>query len=289
MNDSLLCKIKNRKLFFLRKSLLMIIAISTWSANATLVLTNIEARGGSGTTAYYRDYKVTWTRVAGPLDNIQIPRTVKFFGPMEFHDHTNYWCTSPGNGYYPSVQGTTCVAAQPNDTWKTLEERWINRYGATGPGIVGHQSNNPNVSECVIVAGTPVMGGAIHSQLINNGELVCTYAPPVPDPRCYIAGDILLDFGTVNKGKLIENKVINNIDLVCDLDANVSLNDATGKKGILDFKWGKATTRVNGGGLPKQVRATKGVTKLSIEAEIIGVPNVAGVFSDSYPLIVGYY
>ncbi|OCJ45451.1 hypothetical protein A6U95_18475 [Serratia sp. 14-2641] len=133
------------------------------------------------------------------------------------------------------------------------------------------------------------MGGAIHSQLINNGELVCTYAPPVPDPRCYIAGDILLDFGTVNKGKLIENKVINNIDLVCDLDANVSLNDATGKKGILDFKWGKATTRVNGGGLPKQVRATKGVTKLSIEAEIIGVPNVAGVFSDSYPLIVGYY
>jgi len=289
MSAFLLFKITNTKSFPLRACLLAFIAMSTCNANATLVLTSIEARGGSGSTAYYRDYKVTWTRVPGPLDNTMIPGSVKYFGPMEFHDHVNYWCTSPGNGYYPGIQGTTCVVARPSDTWKELEERWISTYGATGPGIVGHQSTNPRVSECVIVAGTPVMGAALPSQLVNNGELVCTYAPPVPDPRCYIAGDILLDFGTVNKGNVIGHKIKKDVELICELDANVSLNDATGKKGVLDFKWGKATTTINGGEIPKQVRATKGVTPLSVEAEIIGIPNEAGIFSDSYPLIVGYY
>ncbi|HHK8232823.1 TPA: hypothetical protein ACQVHP_004567 [Serratia marcescens] len=284
-----LLKIADKPYFNLRVGLLGVVALSTWNANATLVLTSIEARGGSGITAYYRDYKITWARVPGPLDDTKIPSNVRFFGPMEFHDNKNYYCTSPGNGFYPGTQGTTCVSAVPGDTWKTLEERWINRYGPTGPGIVGHQSNNPKVSECVIVAGTPIMGAALHSQLVNNGELVCTYAPPVPDPRCYIAGDVVLDFGTVNKGDSIGNSVQKSVDLICELDANVSLNDASGKKGVIDLKWGKAITKINGGALPKQIKATRGTTRISIDAQIAGVPNETGDFSGSYPLIVGYY
>ncbi|MFP7609912.1 hypothetical protein [Serratia quinivorans] len=111
----------------------------------------------------------------------------------------------------------------------------------------------------------------------------------MPDPRCYIAGDVVLDFGTVNKGDSIGNSARQSVDLICELDANVSLNDASGKKGVIDLKWGKAITTINGGALPKQVKATRGTTRISIEAQIAGVPNETGDFSGSYSLIVGYY
>ncbi|MBJ2078385.1 hypothetical protein [Serratia ureilytica] len=273
----------------IRVSIILFFTTGACNSNATLILTSIEARGGSGSTAYYRDYKITWARIVGPLDNEPIPSNVKYFGPMEFHDHTNYYCTSPGNGYYPGVQGTTCVTAQPGDTWKVLEERWISQYGPTGPGIVGHQSNNANVSECVIVAGTPTMAAALPSQLVNNGELVCTYAPPIPDPRCYIAEDVLLDFGVVSKDQVIGDKMTQNVELVCELDANVSLNDASGKNGVIDFSWGKAVTKINGESIPKRIMAKKGANVLTFEAEITGTPNETGDFSGNYSLIVGYY
>ncbi|MGJ3355775.1 hypothetical protein [Providencia sp. Je.9.19] len=256
---------------------------------ATIVLTSIEARGGKGLNSAFRDYKITWIRVPGPLDNEVIPSQVRYFGAYEFHDFESYFCDNGVNGYYSGVAATKCISTYPTDTWKQVEEKWITINGNTGPGIVGHQSASTGpVSECVVVAGANSARAVIHNRLYNNGELVCTYAPPTPDPQCYIDSDVTFDFGAVAIGNSIDKKLTKSVSLICNYAANVRLNDARGKEGIITFPWGEAHTTVNERKLPVDITASAGNTTITFEASITGIPNIEGEFSEFYPLIVGY-
>lgn len=249
----------------------------------TLVVTSIENRATDGSGVYRNDYKITWARVPGPSDSDKIPAGITSFGAMEEHDHVAFACNNVGAGLFPGVKGTTCVPVNSSMTWAQAEQLWINTYGASGPGVVGHLSNTPGSRECVMFAGQPTNYAGVGQQ-INNGELVCVGAPPSPDPLCALAGDSVLEFLTTPSA--ISDQASTHNQIVCDLPANVVLTSGTGMSSIA-FPWGQADITVNGAPLPARLHPDP-VADIEIGAAITGAGAAPGEYTGSLILVVGY-
>lgn len=252
--------------------------------NATIVITSIEARGNGG----FKDYKVTWARIPGPLDNQIIPSNVRYFGAMEEHDRSAYACNSGGSTLFPGIQGTMCVDVPSDFTWKQTEEKWLSTYGANGPGIVGHYGRADS-RECVMFAGQQSRAEPIGRQA-NNGPLVCVNAPPTTiEPQCVIEASPIFDF-TANLGQnttgMTQTATTN---LRCNVPVSVTLMDATGYNGKIQLSnWGYAEVKINGQTLPLNISMSSSSSPLEISATLNGTATETGLAQGTLVLVVGY-
>lgn len=258
-----------------------VICLGVPSAEATMIVTSIEAKAAPSNPGI-KDYKITWQRVPGPRDDEQIPSGVYVFGAMEEHNHAVFACDWGGSSLFPGVQGTVCVNVNSSMTWKQAEESWLARYGAVGPGIVGH-IGSADSRECVMFAGAATNGTAIGGQ-VNNGELVCVGAPPTPDPLCHVAGNTEFEF-TAPPGN-VDQVAEQQGQIICERDASVVLMSATGLS-FVTFPWGRAELTVNGASLPAKLK-TNPVANYTIRASVKGAGATAGVYKESLVLVVGY-
>lgn len=269
------------------KLVIMAVAVLTLlapKAFSTIVVTSIESRYQYYDKLHHNDYKITWARVPGPRDYERIPSSVTHYGAMEQHDHSSYMCNTTGAGLFPGVQGTMCVDVRGrNMMWREAEELWIKTYGATGPGIVGHESYQPGSRECVMFAGQYGLSAPIDRQY-NNGELVCVGAPPTPDPMCYIAPIPDIEF-TTSPGPIdLTGQVVGRV--LCDIPADVVVMSGTGLSEI-DLPWGRARLTLNGASLPLKLH-TRPDADFTVQAHVTGAGAEPGVYSGSLILVVGY-
>lgn len=269
---------------------LLFLSLYSVFSNATIIITSIESRSsgceGAGQVVFcYKDYKVTWRQIPGPLDNEVIPSPIDSYGPMEEHDHFTFGCNIPGQGLFPGVTGSTCIDLVPGMTWKQAEDAWIRSYGPTGPAVVGH-SGASDSRECVMFAGMPGKGAFIGEQ-VGNGPLVCVGAPPDPDPQCVIEGNPVFNFDITLGQNASGMQRSTTVNLRCILPANVTLMDATGNSGRVELGWGHADVKVNGLTLPMSLTSNPSLP-LEITATLHGIPTQAGVAEGSVVIVVGY-
>lgn len=278
---------------YLIKSLCLILGglycLPTYSS---IVLTSIAAKAGPGCTpseAYLcsKDYKVTWQRIPGPNDNDLVPPGLKSYGAMEEHNHAGFYCNNPGKQLFPGVPGTQCVNVIPGDRWRDVEERWLQRYGATGPGIVGHTGRTDS-RECVMFAATPFDGAAIGRQQ-NNGPLVCVGAPPTPDPQCYIDDAApVISFDVPLGANLTGMTGVSEATLRCRMAANIVVMDAAGNGGQIKLGGGiNASLAVNGQRLPLSLRPNP-TLPVRFTVSLSGMAGSVGDFRGDFVIVIGY-
>lgn len=262
-------------------------------SQATIIVTSIEAKGmpscssnpyGNGCL---KDFKLTWRRVSGPLDNELIPTRVTHYGIMHEHDNNGFSCRGVNSGLFPGIIVVDgCMPIPKGFTWKMVEELWLETYGTTGPGAISHSGGGDAVSrECVIVTGSN--GSGYESSFVNNGPLVCVGTPPTPDPQCVTEGNPVFNFeiafGQDTSG-MQQEKTIN---LRCNIPANVTLMDVVGYNGRVELGWGYADVKVNGQALPVSLSASQSLP-LRITATLHGIATKAGVAEGSFVIVVGY-
>lgn len=240
------------------------------------------------------DYKASWGYTRTPADDTPVPSGQTFYNIFVWSPlgTGSFWSVNDLHCLWTGIPKAQSVPVNPGDTWRDLEERWMNNNPPEVAMSSPYHGSLAAQGGCMVFgAAFGFEGGGSNISLMRfNGNQVCITAPPGPDPSCSVNRDVLLDFGTLASEEVNGKRVQDTVMLNCNIAASVTLVDVVNvQPGIVKFDWGTVTVKVNDNNLPAKISAVEGATALTFSADISAQGNIApGDYSASFPLIINY-